>query len=104
MKWLSQTVVPLVVVVGLVFLIAFISQYKPSEPGVAPGPKLTKQTTGQQASIEHLKFPETTVLTPMDIELGTQGHFEFWFQNPNSVPVEVGIQEKSCTCTNVDIG
>ena len=42
--------------------------------------------------------------TPIDVQLGTQATYDFWFQNKQTVAVEVGVEDKSCTCTNVQIG
>jgi hypothetical protein len=56
-----------------------------------------------------LFFPRTTSLanekdpTGAEWETGVPGHYDFWFQNPNDVPVTVGLSYKKCTCSKVEI-
>ena len=103
MKYLSQIVLAIVAVVGLVAGITFLKQYQlgaGGEDSVRP----TNPTAAPKVSELKLNFPVTKWAwkAPADgqFEQRTAGFRDFWFQNDNSVPVKLGLKYKSCKCSN----
>lgn len=102
MKFLTQTVLPLVAVVGIVFLVSFVSSFNSSAPNlpqpVGPSPKPKSDKPVQ------LVFPETAIDQLEPCEVGKTGYFDYWFYNPHDTEIQVGLQKKSCGCSNVSLG
>src|SRR5262249_8007405 len=106
MKYVSQIVLAIVAVVGLVAGITFLKLYQVgSEDQVVPP---TTRTAAPTLTELKLNFPETRYAwkVPGDgqFEQRTSGSKDFWFQNDNSVPVKLGLKSKSCKCSEVLVG
>lgn len=118
MKTLTRVILPLIVVVGLVFGIAYVTQYTDkSKP-----PDKPNDSGGDNAQRELLRFrelqanwnrfdsdsdgigEEDQLPLPKDVELGSKHHYDFWFNNPHDQPVSVTLRFKSCTCASVMLG
>jgi hypothetical protein len=96
MKSLLQTVGAIVVIVGLVASITFIYQMTTREDTTPPrGPATADVKLG-------LMFPEISVETGAEYPLRTDGHYDFWFQNLQSQPVELGLYQVNCGCGSVE--
>jgi hypothetical protein len=99
MQWiLAALVIPIVVFIAAYLKINAGGNTKQiKEPDTQPTPEIT------------LFFPRTTSLvdekdpTGAEWETGVPGHYDFWFQNPNDVPITVGLSYKKCTCSKVEI-
>ena len=107
MKYLSQIVLAIVAVVGLVAGITFLKQYQLGGGGEG-FVKPTNQTGGPKLTELKLNFPMTKWAwkSPADgqFEQRTAGFKDFWFQNDNAVPVKLGLKYKSCKCSDVSVG
>jgi hypothetical protein len=100
----AQAVLAIVVLMGLVAGVTFYFMYQGLDYGGGDPPP-PPPTTAAKA----LKFAEQAdekVIrriwdppTQGEFEEGTNGHYDFWFENPQDVPVELGIAYKSCKCT-----
>jgi hypothetical protein len=100
-----QNAVALLVVVGLVFGIAFFWQYlsgTTADPNKG-GTPLPPVSSGAEMP---LQFPETIVEwhpeSAGQFELHTVGYHDFWFSNPHDVPVTVRIHLVNCKCAKVE--
>jgi hypothetical protein len=104
-----QVLIALVVLIGIVGGVTFISQYQtddgaPSAP--SPSPSATASTERKPLSYPHdLWFPITQKkwepASEGDFERKVPGHYDFWFENRNAVPIELGIKSKSCKCAEL---
>jgi hypothetical protein len=107
MKYLSQIVLAIVAVVGLVAGITFMKQY---HVGVPDDQQIRPTSPAESSKLTELKlnFPETKyawkVVGDGQFEQRTSGSKDFWFQNDNSVPVKLGLKSKSCKCSEVLVG
>ena len=108
-KTLTQVVLPITIIGGLVFGITYIMNYsrpKPSQdkgdgPKVLSGSNALKFTVvsgRNDPTVTHLKFWRNS------FELGEHGHFDFWFQNANDQAVRVAFIKASCQCGGADLG
>jgi hypothetical protein len=115
MKFLTQVVLPIAILVAVVGGVTFIWQYSGS-------PKVPPPQTGTGAiSDELLRFPTRFGVwtaedarrlaeenrmpeTVAEFEVHSTGHYDFWFHNPTTAPVEIGLKYKSCTCADVKVG
>lgn len=101
MNTLGKIVLAIIAVVALVAGMTFIMQYQVEEPQqpASPGqrPVVAKEV--------ELHFRDTKFKwdPPSDgqFEQHSKGFHDFWFQNDNNVPVRMGLQSKSCKCTEV---
>jgi hypothetical protein len=50
-----------------------------------------------------VRFPITAIAGIQDSEHQVGGHEDFWFQNPNDYDVDIGIEAKSCKCSQVKL-
>src|SRR5262249_42278862 len=101
MKSVSQIVLAIVAIVGLIAGITFVSQYRVgggSAPVAPPPPGGNRN---------ELDFRETWLqydkLTDGEVEQESKGYHDFWFQNANSVPLTLGLRSVSCTCSGVSV-
>lgn len=105
MKTLSRIVLAIVAVVALVAGITFVKQYQvgPSEEPV----RSTSPEGGAKSAEVRLNFKTTTWEwePPEDgqFEQHSKGSKDFWFQNDNSMPIELGLKSKSCKCSDVSV-
>jgi hypothetical protein len=108
MKSLSQIVLAIVAIVGLVAGITFVSQYRVGGGSVAPPPPPTPLPPEvKQKQSNELHFSETWIkydkLPDGEVEQESKGYHDFWFENPNSVPVTLGLRSVSCACSGVSL-
>lgn len=113
MKSGSQIGLAVLAIVGLVGGITFLSQYRVGKSGERstventqggnPGPTPPKRE--KSPPIPELRFPLTEFdwepASAGEFEILTHGHYDFWFENPNSVPIDVGLVSKSCKCSTL---
>jgi hypothetical protein len=92
-----QTVLPILILVGLVAGTTFI--YTMTNRDTA-----TTEVTPTNVARVKLSFPETSFDTPKDYLLHSTGHLDFWFANPQPTPVEIGLTYTNCDCTGVQLG
>jgi hypothetical protein len=107
MKSPGRIVLAVIAVVGLVAGMTFIMQY---QVGIEEPQQQASPGQGRPDAKEvMLHFPDGTKKQwhpPSDgqFEQQTNGFYDFWFQNDNSVPVRMGLRSKSCKCTEVAVG
>jgi hypothetical protein len=114
----TQVVLLLLVVVALIFGVTFATMYVGQQAkNPTRGPK--NDSSGNlslQLSFASTAYPEGEVPATEDrparprfyteehrlvTEFGQRGHCDFWFVNPHSQEVRVGVLEKNCTCSEV---
>jgi hypothetical protein len=99
----TQVGLGLLVLVAVVFGIAFISQYQ----GASTPKNTPPQDKTPPGSTVRLKFLQTVVKwnppSMAEFEHNTDAYYDFWFENPNNESVEMGIGSKSCTCMAASI-
>lgn len=108
MKFMSQIVLAILAVVGLVAGVTFVSQYQtgardPSDDSPrSSSPEVKPAAAARDAE---LYFPETTVHweppTANEFEKVSNGAYDCWFENRNPVPIALGLQTKSCKCADI---
>ncbi|HEV3263568.1 MAG TPA: hypothetical protein VG013_42425, partial [Gemmataceae bacterium] len=101
MKSWTQTIVLLVVFVILIGGLAFIWAYLPPKP-----PDTGDGTPADETSLEtgvRLTFPVTKVELDTQFEMNTSGQQDYWFENRNAEPVDVGLDFKNCKCAQVEL-
>jgi hypothetical protein len=105
-KVLTQIVLPLVIFVavvgGTVYFWNFLGK---GDSGNKSKPLETKGeplTFLQRAVIWDPTDPNGPNY-PGEFESETSGSYAFWFENKQPEPVEVGLEYKSCNCTQVDV-
>lgn len=92
----SQKIGLFVVIIGVVFVVTFVSQWTspPDRPiGPVSGPP----------PVTKLVFPETEAANPVTTELQGTGFHDFYFQNPAATAVEIGVDYQSCRCSKVEV-
>jgi hypothetical protein len=109
MKTLTQVVLPIAAVVGLVFGITFIANYSANNPA-----KKGDGTKGDAKPEPPLRFSVTVgrndPTVPFlrnwksDYEAGEHGHFDFWFQNSHEQEVRVAFTSANCQCAGAELG
>jgi len=119
MKTVTRVVLPLLVLVGLVFGIAYVSQFTAKKTNI-DGPRSDDPNPKSSAAADPLRFAEYQAnwekssdidlssdpaeAAVRDIEIGTQNHYDFWFHNPHDRNAIIGLNEASCTCAGVSVG
>ncbi|MCE9533250.1 MAG: hypothetical protein K8T89_19300 [Planctomycetes bacterium] len=100
-KTLTQVVLPIAILAGLVFGITVVMNYS--------GPTGSKSGDVKLA-VNHdiIKFNMTVASNEVpnwrsQYEVGEKGHFDFWFRNPNEQEVRVGYKSSNCACTGADL-
>jgi hypothetical protein len=81
---------------GVTFVMVYIGGGQP------PVPKAAKSQVAQRLSFASQKYPEEG-LPPAINEARKNGLVDFWFQNDNAQEVPVGLNSKSCQCTQVEV-
>src|SRR5947209_6771332 len=95
MRSMLQIVLVLVVIMGSVFGLTFINQYKveteepPIKGMVDPSPDAGVNL------ILPVKIVEWDPESAGEREVHKEGHWDFWFENRKDVAVEMGLQAKS---------
>jgi hypothetical protein len=99
----SHVIVPLIVFVVVVAGIAYVVQKLPS----SAKPKVTG--TPAPRGMSALKFEQTHASWDSadpnyaaEFELGTDSHYDYFFKNPTSAAVQLGVEFTSCGCSKVD--
>ncbi|HEY8504194.1 MAG TPA: hypothetical protein VIL46_06395 [Gemmataceae bacterium] len=108
MKSVTQVLLPIALVVGLIFGVTYISNYTRSNRPVP------NQESGPAQDVMPLKFGHTVAKRDPEYfylrhfrenyEVGTGGRHDFWFHNPNPQPAELRLDYTNCACSSVDIG
>ncbi|QVL33147.1 hypothetical protein KIH39_04310 [Telmatocola sphagniphila] len=111
MKSLTQIVLPIVILAGLVFGITFLTNYTSTESEVesdkknsqklakAPPLKFFTLRADAKADAPYTKFWQSTV------EIGSHGNFDFWCQNRHPEPIVATVPTVSCTqCVVAELG
>jgi hypothetical protein len=117
----KQIALTVLVMVALVAGITFVAQYQGMQPVITgvDKPPVGPGSNPKDSNIK-LTFPVVvwgSELQPQDprtrdqkvwglepqLELRTSGHHDFWFQNENNVPVDVGIEHKNCKCSSIHV-
>jgi hypothetical protein len=102
----SQWIGAVVAVALVVFAITFFRNYTVDSD--TPTGKTTPVPTpgGPELEFAARVFPGPGPEgTPgaVPTEFGKRGMHAFWFENPNKEPVTVGLNRKTCKCTNVEL-
>lgn len=61
------------------------------------------ETTKPAPEMAALDFPIKVAEGHPEYEVQVEGHHDFWFQNTNDQPVEMGLDRTSCTCSHVGV-
>ena len=108
MKTLLQSVVALAVLVGGIGVFSYMSQYTRKPPVMkGPGPKPKgkgpiTQVVYVPAKVAQWDFFDESYAEAF--EVSAKGYYDYWFSNPNPVPVEVTLSQQGCTCSEVQVG
>lgn len=107
MKPVSQIVLAIAAVVALVAGITFVKQYQVGDGSAAQVTATNPAKTAGASAEVKLNFPVTKWEwnPPADgqFEQRSKGSRDFWFQNDNAVPVELGLKSKSCKCSEASV-
>lgn len=105
----NQTVFVILALGAVIFGVTYASQFlgtRKSETKIEPEVKVLyfpithfRQWVDSQAASEGDR-PSSIVATEM--ELGVEGHADFWFENPQDVEIEISLKDTSCKCTDVE--
>jgi hypothetical protein len=105
---LLQAIVALLVVVGLIGLATFVSQY--TRTSITPTPS-TAVTAATSSNVSPLQITERIAVWGTgdgqyteEMEKGSKTHYDFWVSNPHAQPVTVILRHKSCICTTALLG
>jgi hypothetical protein len=111
MQSIVRVLLPIIVVVGLVGGVTFMTQYAPPAPPKAR-PKPTRDPEAPRVfQGPSLVVPERVAVWDsrdigyqQEFEVGSKGRFDFWAANGYGVPTRVFLKTKSCTCADVEVG
>jgi hypothetical protein len=108
MRSIVQVGLVLMVIAGGVFVLTFLNQNVPSpiEKPANSGRNEASLPSGPPLKISQ-KRAEWDSVDPQyaaEFERGNRGHYDFWVSNANAEPVQIVLQNKSCVCTELDIG
>ncbi len=78
---------------GITFVMVYLGGSRTNEVRQAPLDALTFVAK---------RYPEEGAKA-ITTEVGQRGHQDFWFQNDTGRPVPIGLIEKSCKCTDVEV-
>jgi hypothetical protein len=106
----KRVVLPLIILLVAIGVIAWVTQYR---PGVAPKGIDPKQGN-VQAAIRFVSEVSTWEHDPdfipglggqyvKMIEFGTNGHYDYVFENTTDGEAEIGVHFVSCACSSVEI-
>src|SRR5947209_13276679 len=90
----------IVVGVGVVFVVAFTSQFTETV-------RKEKETEKKKEQETPIRFAEEAA--PIDrpggpeCELHRLYWYDFWFENTKASPVQIGVRETTCKCTKVEV-
>jgi len=118
MKTLTQIVLPIAALAGLVFGITYVLNYttspSPTEGGnnslTAKAALRFWEITGRRETEKGKEIEKDKELGSKqnrywrdDYELGEAGHYDFWFQNENPQPVTLAFANANCQCASAQI-
>src|SRR5262249_35888814 len=87
-KNLTQEVLPVVIVVGLVAGVTFIAQYMPT--GGEPEQPTSQGMLTFKDTIAKFRDPQNPD-PALEVDRDVDGHYDFWFQNDSGVDMELGL-------------
>jgi hypothetical protein len=99
MRSWNQTVILLVVLVVLVAGVTFVAQ---STNTTQPAPGSPQSPTDRRPTVR-LNFVDYGTRPIQQYEVKTTAHEDFWFDNPNPGPVELGADVKDSRCSGVEV-
>jgi hypothetical protein len=104
MKFISQMGLAVAAIVVLVAGVTYMSLYSSGSRGANNTPVAAPLPRGEKTE---LYFPGRNVKTPLeyasDFEVLTTGTYDVWFQNKSSIPITLGVDSKSCKCSELFI-
>jgi hypothetical protein len=113
MKTLTQVVLPIAAIAGLVYGITFITSYSrrspsdnsESKPKAKQLDKLVFARMAGNADPVEFKFKLGSAASPWrsNYETLEHGHFDFWFQNQHDQEVRLGFTTGNCSCIGADL-
>src|SRR5271165_5863022 len=112
MKTLTQVVLPIVIVIGLIGGVTFVAQYSGTRPrDRVTGPILPSNLGGDPLLVfpvsdgawELTNDPDKTPYVG-EFEVRNPGHYDFWFRNTTPSPVDLKLAYTSCRCTKLQVG
>ncbi len=99
-------VLPAVLFVLVVAGIAWVTQFMPNWRAT----KSTVSAPAANSAKSVIKFPVTRAIWDKDDEeyaleqeKGTEGHFDFPFENSSAGPGQIGLLTRSCDCTHLEV-
>jgi hypothetical protein len=99
-----QMIVLLVALSAVVFGVTFASMYVWNAPANPTDSDPDRDRPVLRVSFAATQFPPVTDpgQEPIhEVEQGRPGHHDFWYENTNDEPVQMGLAEKGCTCSEV---
>src|SRR5262249_3037627 len=103
MKFVSQVGLAILATVVLVVGVTYISQF---QLGGRVDESTPKPDTSSKNSAEltfSAKIVEWDPPAAGDVEQQAKGYHDYWFRNEDTVPIELGLQGKSCKCSDVSV-
>jgi hypothetical protein len=103
-RLLGQAVLAIVVLMALVGGVTFYFMYQEGmdwgpEPPPPPPPTEGKPLKFREEISDRVIRKNWDPPTQGEFEENTDGYYDFWFDNPHDVPIELGVGKKSCKCT-----
>jgi hypothetical protein len=106
----SQTILVILAAIAVVFGVTFASQYlaKTKKPTAVISPDQKALYFPIESSRHWLHPPseqkkDDQSILGAEMEIKVPGAYDFWFQNTQDVPIEVGLKSKTCKCTMVNV-
>lgn len=101
---------------GILFLVACLGCGKPTDerpapriegrPGKASEPKAPAvvPAPAPEEAVADVAFPEVAARDRSAVEVGGEGHHDFWFRNQGAGAAEFELKAANCACAEVDVG
>src|SRR5438270_5041119 len=99
MKVVSQIVLAIVAIVGLVAGVTYVSQFYSSRAHRGTTADNVPAPTATLTFAEKIRMWDPPTLGQFEVH--APGHEDFPFINKNSVPVDLGLMSKSCKCSDI---
>jgi hypothetical protein len=108
MKSILQYAALLIVIIGAVFGLTFLTQNTSApveKKGSGVGDAAETESGSPLTVIEkEAVWDENDRAYKAEFEQGSHGHYDFWVSNSHSKPVDVALLTTSCMCTEVQLG
>src|SRR5262245_25711355 len=105
MKTLTHIVLPIAILMGIVGVVAYITQHtKTDAPKLPSGADQMGEKKGPAIVFDDRITLENLDSRPVEVEYLGHGHKDFWFHTAQEKDVRLGLIRKSCTCSDVDLG